>query len=156
MPKGVSRVQFHLWTNSCGIGLAEVVVVEVVLVVVIVESPQVGGVGLVAALQAARRAFLGPLHCCRHSLPALFRGHAPLHAFNVAAISLLQSLWHLASAGDASARHVNNDRSTRARRLRLGGAAASKPTIRRIIFFSALPGSPILRARSKSSHAESR
>jgi hypothetical protein len=96
------------------------------------------------------------LHCRWHSLPALFRGHVPLHAFNVPAISLLQSLWHLASADDASARHVNNDRSTRARRLWLDGAAASKPTIRRIIFFSALPGSPILRARPKSSHPESR
>ena len=145
MPKGVGRVQFHLWTSSRGIAL-----------VVLVESPQVGGVGLVAALQAARRAFLEPLHCRWHSLPALFRGHVPLHAFNVPAISLLQSLWHLASADDASARHVNNDRSTRARRLRLGGAAASKPTIRRITFFSALLGPPILRARPKSSHAESR
>jgi hypothetical protein len=134
----------------------EVVVVEVVVVEVLVEGPQVGGVGFVAALQAARRAFLEPSHCRRHSLVALFRGHVPLHAFNVPPISLLQSLWHLASADDASARHVNNERSTRARRPRLGGAAASKPTIRRIIFFSALFGSPILRARPKSSHAESR
>jgi hypothetical protein len=66
------------------------VVVEVV--VVLVESPQVGGAGLVAMLQASRLAFLEPLHCRWHSLPALFRGHATLHAFNVAAISLLQSL----------------------------------------------------------------
>ena len=156
MPKGVSRVQFHLWTSSRGIGLVEVMVVEVVVVVVLVEGPQVGGIGLAAILQAARLAFLEPLHCRWHSRPVLFRGHAPLHAFTAAAISLLQSLWHLASADDASARHASNDASTRARRLRLGGAAASKPTIRRITFFSALLGPPILRARPKSSHAESR
>src|SRR5262249_52035556 len=136
-----------LWTSSCGIGLVEVVVVEVV-VVVLVESPQMGGVALVATLQAARLASLECVHCRRHSLPALFRGHAPLQAFNVAAISLLQSLWHLASAEDASTRHASNDGSTRARRLRLGGAAASEATILRIIFLlRALPGSPILRAR---------
>src|SRR5262249_39324059 len=73
VPKGVTRVQFHLWTNSCGIGLVEVVVVEVMVVVVSVESPQVGGVARVAILQAARLAFLKSLHCRWHSLPTLFR-----------------------------------------------------------------------------------
>jgi len=137
VPKGVTRVQFHLWTNSCGTGLVEVVVVEVMVVVVVpVESPQVGGVARVAILQAARLAFLESLHCRWHSLPTLFRGQAPLQAFNVAAISLLQSLWHFAFADDASARHASNDGSTRARRLRLGGVAASEPTSLRIIFFS--------------------
>ena len=114
----------------------EVVVVEVVVLVVFVESPQVGGIGLAAILQAATLAFLEPLHCRWHSRPALFRGHAPLHAFTVAAISLLHSLWHLASTDDASARHASNDeRSTRARRSRFGGATASEPTILRTIFF---------------------
>jgi hypothetical protein len=114
----------------------EVMVVEVVVLVVLVESPQVGGIGLTAILQAATLAFLEPLHCRWHSLPALFRGHAPLHAFAVAAISLLHSLWHLASTDDASARHASNDgRSTRARRSRFGGATASGPTILRTIFF---------------------
>jgi len=154
VPKGVSRVQFHLWTSSCGIGLVEVVVVEVV-VEVLVESPQVGGVGLVAILQAARLTFLESLHRRWHSLPTLFRGHAPLQAFNVAAISLLQSLWHLASADDASARHASNDGSTRARRLRFGGAAANEPTILCIIFFSApYPARRYFALDPKSSHAE--
>ena len=135
----------------------EVMVVEVVVLVVLVESPQVGGIGLTAILQAATLAFLEPLHCRWHSLPALFRGHAPLHAFTVAAISLLHSLWHLASTDDASARHASNDGSTRARRLRFGGATASEPTILRIIFFSARDlARRYFALDPKSSHAERR
>jgi hypothetical protein len=41
----------------------EVGVVGVVVVVVLVENPQVGGIGLAAILQAATLAFLEPLHC---------------------------------------------------------------------------------------------
>jgi hypothetical protein len=115
---------------------AVVVDVEVVVVGVLVENPQVGGVGLVATLQAARLAVLEPLHRRWHSLPARFRGHASLQSFNLAAISLLQSLWHLASPDDASTRQASNAGTTRARRLRLGGAAGSEPTSLWIISFS--------------------
>jgi hypothetical protein len=119
-----------------------------------VESPQVGGVGLVAILQAARLALLERLHCRWHSLPALFLGHAPLQALNVAAIRVVQSLWHLASANDASARHASNDRSTAARRPRLVGAAVSEPTIHPIIFSCArYPARRSFALDRKSSHA---
>jgi hypothetical protein len=70
-----------------------VVVVDVVVVeAVVVESPQVGGAGLAATLQAARASFLAPLHCRRHSPPGRFGGHALLQVVKVAAIIRLQSL----------------------------------------------------------------
>src|SRR5262249_23032871 len=51
--------------------------------------------------------------------------------------------------------HASNDGSTRARRLRFGGAAANEPTILCIIFFSApYPARRYFALDPKSSHAE--
>src|SRR2546425_7426501 len=85
--------------------LVEVVVVdevtaevEVAVVVVVVVSPQPGGVGFVAALHAATSDFFSSLHAF---LQTLSLPQADLHALASATICFLQSLRHLARAGDA-------------------------------------------------------
>ena len=85
--------------------LVEVVVVdevtaevEVAVVVVVVVSRQSGDVGFVAALHAATSDFFSSLHA---SLQTLSLPQPDLHALASATICFLQSLRHLARAGDA-------------------------------------------------------
>ncbi len=96
----------HIWAHEWLQRLAvlhdgRVVVVVVVVVVVIVVSPQSGGVGFVAVLQAARLPLFVVLQECLQFLPALPLGQTTLHALNSFSICVLQSLWHLARAGEA-------------------------------------------------------
>src|SRR5436190_14968703 len=83
--------------------LVEVVVVdevtaEVEVVVVVVVSPQSGGVGFGAALHAATSDVFSSLHAF---LQTLSLPQPDLHALASATICFLQSLRHLARAGDA-------------------------------------------------------
>src|SRR5213592_849849 len=82
---------------------ADVVVVdevtaEVEVVVVVVVSPQSGCVGFVAALHAATSDVFSSLHAF---LQTLSLPQPDLHALASATICFLQSLRHLARAGDA-------------------------------------------------------
>src|SRR5437773_10336500 len=83
--------------------LVEVVVVdevtaEVEVVVVVVVPPQSGGVGFVPALHAATSDVFSSLHAF---LQTLSLPQPDLHALASATICFLQSLRHLARAGDA-------------------------------------------------------
>src|SRR5213594_3142289 len=103
----------HCNTNEHGGSVVEVdadvvvLVVEVVVlvmevlvevVVVVVVSPQSGGVGFVAALHAATSDLFSSLHAF---LQTLSLPQPDLHALASATICFLQSLRHLARAGDA-------------------------------------------------------
>ena len=74
-------------------------VVEVCSVVVLVVSPQSGGVGLVAFLHVVRSAFFSSRHVFLHSLPALPLAQDDLQDLNSLVIVRLQSFPHLASTG---------------------------------------------------------
>src|SRR3989441_9930180 len=106
-------------------------VVVVVLVVVLVVRPQPGGVGLVAALHAFPLAFFSCLHAFLQALPARRSGQADLHALNSVAISCLQSLPHLARAGEPTrpaAMRAVVSKQARARRLRVMGRIGPLPS----------------------------
>src|SRR6266568_110878 len=66
------------------------------VVVVVVNRPQPGEVGLVAALHAFPLAFFSCRHAFLQALSARRLGQADLHFLNSVAISCLQSLPHLA------------------------------------------------------------
>jgi hypothetical protein len=84
----------------------EVVLVVLVVLLVVVVFPQVGGVGLMAALQVALSARRESAQMKRHVLPVLCSGHAALHIFNSMARKRLQSLGQ--RAAEAVALHSKN------------------------------------------------
>src|SRR5438046_10671946 len=89
----------QLWFSMRMTNTVVLLVVASVVVVVVIR-PQSGGVGLVAALHAFPLAFFSCLHAFLQALPARRLRHADLHVLNSVAISCLQSLLHLARAGE--------------------------------------------------------
>src|SRR5438046_7325201 len=89
----------QLWFSMRMTNTVVLLVVASVVVVVVIR-PQSGGVGLVAALHAFPLAFFSSLHAFLQALPGRRLGQADLHALNSVAISCLQSLPHLARAGE--------------------------------------------------------
>src|SRR5438876_11976436 len=101
-----------------------VLLVVTSVVVVVVNRPQPGGVGPVAALHAFPLAFFLSLHALLQALPARRLRQADLHALNSVAISCLQSLPHLARAGEPTrpaAMRAVVSKQARARRFRVMG-----------------------------------
>src|SRR5437016_7444224 len=88
----------HCNTNEHGGSVVEVDADVDVVVLVVVVSPQSGGVGFVAALHAATSDVFSSLHAF---LRTLSLPQPDLHALASATICFLQSLRHLARAGDA-------------------------------------------------------
>src|SRR5438034_10868850 len=113
----------QLWFSMRMTNTVVLLVVASVVVVVVIR-PQSGGVGLVAALHAFPLAFFSCLHAFLQALPARRLRQADLRALNSGAISCLQSLPHLARAGEPTrpaAMRAVVSKQARARRFRVMG-----------------------------------